>query len=528
MNAPSDMLLSPKQAGHLRHFGNLVRQPMNDWSLMHGRGTGQEDFGGYRFQLAYMAYALALTFRHRLPAAPGLFKPLFERLIDKMLLPDVWLYWPRVSRGGSIFNAHLAHTYQEEWNPVGKDNIMYSAYVQSMALMYDYLFDDHRYATPGALTFKYWSYFWGGEERRFEYDQNSLNDHIYWLMAESGFLGVACEPNCIFQICNQPAILGFRMHDLLNGGSVAGEVTAAYQRAWQQFGRVGDNGHYHLMISGDSHTVRPNVTKTPWADAWCGMLMNMWNRDFVHAHYPAQVRDLLRPGADGRLSVISPPAPVIMGQTVTLDSSDFGWVCAWAAEMGDHATLQGLLDHADAHMSPTWRDGGLYYPRNDEPTDADGHATMMSALGGNTLLGYARLNVPDGLWSLYNQAWDPARHSEPALVAVDDDVDVLQAVHEAADAPGAQGTDTTRDARPGTLRFRVRRAEGVKPRGGTVTIGRLLDRGPWKLRCGDRIVAQGHGNQPATGSGLALAPTPDGLRMPVPAEATGYTLTLDA
>ena len=44
--------LSDRQVGHLRHFANLSRQPVNDWSMMQGRGTGQDDFGGYRFQLA--------------------------------------------------------------------------------------------------------------------------------------------------------------------------------------------------------------------------------------------------------------------------------------------------------------------------------------------------------------------------------------------------------------------------------------------------------------------------------------------
>jgi Linalool dehydratase/isomerase len=72
--------LDALQLGHLRHFDNLSRQPANDWSLMKGRGFGQDDFGGYRFQLAYMAYALALTPLHRLPAAPGLFKPIIGRL----------------------------------------------------------------------------------------------------------------------------------------------------------------------------------------------------------------------------------------------------------------------------------------------------------------------------------------------------------------------------------------------------------------------------------------------------------------
>src|SRR6516165_7952017 len=131
--------LDKLQIGHIRHFDNLSRQPPNQWELMKGKGYGQDDFGGFRFQLAYMAYALALTHKHRLPAAPGLFKPIFERLIEKILLPEVWMYWRDVSRGGSIFNAHLAENYREEWNPVGRDNIMYSAYVQSMALLYSYL-----------------------------------------------------------------------------------------------------------------------------------------------------------------------------------------------------------------------------------------------------------------------------------------------------------------------------------------------------------------------------------------------------
>jgi Linalool dehydratase/isomerase len=89
--------LNKLQVGHIRHFDNLSRRLPNQWELMKGKGYGQEDFGGFRFQLAYMAYALALTHRHRLPAAPGVFKPVFERLIEKMLLPEVWMYWRDVS-----------------------------------------------------------------------------------------------------------------------------------------------------------------------------------------------------------------------------------------------------------------------------------------------------------------------------------------------------------------------------------------------------------------------------------------------
>ena len=77
---------------------------------MQGKGLGQDDFGGYRFQLAYMTYAMALAHVHRWPAAPGLFKPLFEKAIAKMLHPEVWIYWKDASRGGAVFNAHLSST----------------------------------------------------------------------------------------------------------------------------------------------------------------------------------------------------------------------------------------------------------------------------------------------------------------------------------------------------------------------------------------------------------------------------------
>ena len=494
----ADDRLTDREAGHLRHFRNLSYQPPNDWSSMQGRGTGQDDFGGYRFQLAYMAYALALAHRHRLPAAPGVFKPIMKRLIDKMLLPEVWMYWARVSRGGSVFNAHVSEKLHEEWDPVVKDNIMYSAYVQSMALLYHYLFDDDRYAKPGALTFRYWSFFWGGPERRFEYDENKLNEHIYWQMVESGFIGVACEPNCVFQICNQPAILGFRLHDLIHGGSLATEVTDGYRAAWEQFGHVGENGHFNMMLAEDTKAVRANAGHAPWVDAWCGTLMNMWNRDFVHAHYKRPLQDWLVPSGEGALSVKSSARPLIMGQSVVNDDSDFGWAAAWASEMGDKATLDGLLTHADRHMAPTWRDGGFYFPRNDHPEDSAGHRTLVEPMTGNVLLGFAALNVPDGLHKLYAEPWDRARHGEPALVRVGSQVDVLRA----------------RFDRPAqTLNFGLRLTASAMSTGEEtdVQIGRLNGRS-WTLRGkGGDVLATGNGGSIRQRGPLSIRQCDDGV-----------------
>lgn len=452
--------LTREQLGHLRHWDNLSRQLPNDWSLMQGKGVSQDDFGGYRFQLAYMIYGLALVHRHRLPAAPGLFQPTIQRLVGKLLEPEVWLYWRDLSRGGSAFNAQLGEL-PEEWDPVVRDNIMYSAYVQSAALLHDYLFADDRYARPDSLTFRHWSFYWGGQEKRFGYDRDSLTEHLYWQLVENGYLGVACEPNCVFQICNQPAILGFRLHDLVTGGHRAEEVVSGYERAWADFGRLDEAGHYNMMMLADSRRIRPNEQPSPWVDAWCGALMNMWNRDFVHRNYPRQVADFVVRGADGTVSVPPQPAREFMGQRIVSDSCDFGWVAAWASEMGDAETLEGLLAHADRRMSPSWRDGGLYYPRVDTQVDDDGYRTEIEPMSGNVLLGYARLNVPDGLWGLYQQPWGPEHFTEPALVAVDRAVDVSRA--EVVD---------------GVLHARLRVNPDVDG-GSTVTIGRLPAR--WRL-----------------------------------------------
>jgi Linalool dehydratase/isomerase len=429
ISATADHGVDALQLGHINRIDQMSRLLPGDWSGMHSNATGQgDDMGGYRFQLAYGAYALALAHRHRLPNAPAMFQSTFNRLIAKLLEPEAWMYWRDVSRGGSIFNAHLTDRLSEQWDPVVRDNIMYSAYVQSMAAMYNVLFDDDRYTKPGALSFRYWSFFWGGDPKSFEYDQNSLTELLYWRMVENGYLGIACEPNCVFQICNQPAIIGFRMQDLVTGGNVADDVVDGYQRAFEDFGRLGENGHYNLFVLEDSKTVIPNENR-PWVDAWCGALMNTWNREFVREHYPRQVADFLVAGRDGTLSVAA--QPISYGDLVIdADTNDFGWVAVWASEMGDRATLEGLLAHADRYMNPTWQGGALYYPRNDEKFDQDGHLIRMAPLTGNSLLAYARLNVEDGMWALYNQPWDRSHFAEPLIVERSDNVDITRAVFD--------------------------------------------------------------------------------------------------
>lgn len=485
--------LSDVQLGYLRHFDNTSRRQPNDWTFMNARIPAQADFGGYRFQLAYMAYAVALAHVHRAPAAPGAFRETFARLIGRLLEPEVWMYWRDSSRAGGMFNSHLAGR-PEQWDPVGQDNIMYSAYVQSLTLLFDVLFRDDRFTQPEALLFEYRTPFWGygdpgGLERRIGYDQNSLNERLYWQMVEGGYLGIACEPNCVFPICNQPAILGFRMHDVLTGNSRAEEVTRGYQQAWADFGGpLADNGHVYLYAQEDSHRPIPNAVPLPWGDAWYGTLANTWNHEFVREHWE-RVRDVhLARGADGLMACHTP------SELFPNDSCDFGWLATWASEMGDREALDGLLNHAERYMRPTIHDGGRFFARHDAVTDDDGNYTRTEALTGNALLAYATLNVPDGLRSIYEQPWPEGHFENPNLSEVADTVGVAAARY-----------DDERRVLAFTLGHQPERSGPAR-----VELANCWDRGPWTLTRDGREVATGD-EQAVTSAAAPVSRTDDRL-----------------
>ncbi|KAH8672300.1 hypothetical protein BGZ61DRAFT_536946 [Ilyonectria robusta] len=480
-------LLDKKQVTSIRHIGNLARQLKGDWSNMMGPSDLNDGFGAYRFQLAYAAYSLALAHFHRLPAAPGLFKPTFERMIEKMCHPDVWYYWRDASTGGGP-----AQTPRSEGsvNPVEKDNIMYSAYLQTMTLLFNSLFDDDRYTNPGALTLKYEPYFWGETEGfRFEYDQNSLNKVVYWNMVEHGFLGVPCEPYCVFQICNQPPIIGFRLHDELNGGNTANEATAGYIKAWEDYGgSLDEKGDFKLFVTLHEPHIIPSPG--PGMDAWCATLMHSWNPDFVNENYKRQRDKWLVHHEDGTLSVkVNLAAAMSLNTTRLLKSGEFGWVAALAAEMGDKDTLNRLLAYADKNFSPGLQNGGLTYPRNDSMFDENGRYILSPPIQANALLPLARLNVPNGFQRLYSQPWSPrnkAHYKEPALTEVDFSIDVYRAVYMSS--------------RPALL-FDL--AVYETNTSGSVVLSRVFGRGPWVLKRDGCDIAWGDGAK-MTGCGAQV------------------------
>lgn len=116
---------------------------------------------------------------------------------------------------------------------------------------------------------------------------------------------------------------------------------------------------------------------------------------------------------------------------IPFETLNWGSFTMMLSELGKEAELNDLLEYLDERMSPTWENGGLFYPRNDVLVDDEWHLTHMEPHSGNSSIGYARLNVKDGQKKMWDQPWTrELLNSRPWVdgVSFADGIDFLRAV----------------------------------------------------------------------------------------------------
>ncbi|EIT73383.1 hypothetical protein BDV35DRAFT_337542 [Aspergillus flavus] len=453
-NLPADFLaghdkLSREQAGHLRHFHNLATQRDGEWGVMGSQDPGQEWLDAYRYQLATMAYAAGAAHFHRLPALRSIFQSLLSGLIHKMLRREVWGYWFLTSHSGKFVDPDIKRLRQPWADPVVKENIMYSGHLLLMVSLYTMLFNDDKYNQEGALTFNWSPIFWGMGPEKFSYTRESLQKAILAEMEREKWLGVCCEPNCIFIVCNQFPIIALRYNDVRDGTNVATEVLSKYTAAWEAKGMAGPNGLFISWYSPKQDTKRPalDLGFTAWATAF----MNAWNPILANETFQAQSIGFLTRADHDRISINRGPVAFAIRELAEKKGVDpyslstmqkardivasnpttgehrepfprpmFGYILMAMSELGDESKLAGLLNHVDRFFQPTWQNGGLYYPVNAEQYDKDGNWTEVEPFTGNGAVGYARLTVLGGQRKMWEEPWSAEQVSRaPHISGID-------------------------------------------------------------------------------------------------------------
>ncbi len=390
--------LDKKQLGALRHMIELSRRPPGSWQFMEPEARLSND--NVIFQIAYMSYALAVVQSQITPAYRELYREAFRSYLHKIIQRDVWDMWLDVI-AIPFFNQHLDPS--KDWrDPVREKNIMYSGHVLQMIGLYELLYDDREFDAPEAIVYE----LPGPNGFRHTYNHESLAKIIADQFVNSGHIGIECEPNRIFTECNQHAILGLMHYDQLHGTHLSDVRNRFWEKA-KDLKYIDPETHRAMWFY---QVKEKEAVKNPfaWSDGWTGVMMHGWNPDFIESTYPPQ--------RDAELSSLIDSSPdhwkVRWGASQV--SQDFGFLAAYAAETGDRATAQKLLDYADAHFDPQWANGGYFYPRRTvmgeefsgppKPVPAEKMGQhQVGPLTGNALLGFARLNPGQGIWNLYNK-----------------------------------------------------------------------------------------------------------------------------
>jgi hypothetical protein len=448
--------LTREQCGHIRHFHNLASLPPGEWAHMGSQEAGQEWDTAYRYQIATMTYAAGAAHYHRLPAMRGMFKELMSKLIGKMMRREVWGYWYLTSQSGIRLDPDLKELRKPWADPVCKENIMYSGHLLLMISLYTMLFADDRFDQEDSIVFDWNPMFWGMGPEKFGYTRKSLQQAILDEMERENWIGVCCEPNLVFIVCNQFPLLAMRYNDVTDGTKVFDEVLPKYQAAWaKKNGFVGDNGLFRLFYAtGQDRLLESNnIAHTVWAMAFMA-----WNQDFVKSLYPQtgygylqrkgnrlnlnpqtlanQIREL------NQTEGVDPESPATFERAKELVadmpqslmpymSPTFGYIAQWLSEIENGDDLAALLRHADAYLRPSWEKGGLYYERSEQGWDADGNYTYGEAYTGNAGIGYARLNVKEGQRKMWEKPWTKESvEKRPWIsgVALESGVDCLRGV----------------------------------------------------------------------------------------------------
>ncbi|KAG4429667.1 hypothetical protein IFR05_014854 [Cadophora sp. M221] len=456
--------LDNEQVGHIRHFHNLVAQKDGEWNHMGGEEPSQEYFTAYRYQLATMAYGIAVAHFHRQPALRSVYKPLFRRIIHKMLLNDVWTYWFLTSHGGKRTDPERTELRQPWADPVIHENIMYSGHLLLMTSLYGMLFDDDEFEKPGSIVFNWKPLFWGLGPETFTYDNRSLQEAILAEMERNNWIGVCCEPNMVFIVCNQFPLIAMRLNDVRDGTNKVDGVLDKYTAAWAKSSMVQSDGMFVDWFYLKQNSIFPPEgipnSQFPARDlaftAWAGAYMHSWNSELVESLYESQARGYISK-ADGHYRIR--PTNVgfalrnlIINHNASPDSAEglkqaiedgkkytpspipynaplYGIICQWLSELGKTEHLRDVLDYADTHLQPTWERGGLFYPRKDEQDPDSAEITCMEPFSGNTGIAYSRLNVPNGQKMIWEQPWTKKLlETRPWIdgITLDDGIDFLR------------------------------------------------------------------------------------------------------
>ncbi len=220
---------------------------------------GQLALKSYRYQLAFMGYAIAAaaakTPAYREPYQKML-KKTIEMMVDKRTWDFVKTYWEK----------HPAFP-----DPVVYENIMYSGHLAQLLVLYQALFNDDTYDKKG------FDFVWD-EQTKIHYTTRKLLEVMKKQADEEPSGGIPCEPDLVFAPCNQHPQLAFLLYDRMKGTKFS-QCALKWKKFLQTEFPYKDTKKGIFKAHYNRHTKMFLPAMSPALDGWTYAWMYPWTDD---------------------------------------------------------------------------------------------------------------------------------------------------------------------------------------------------------------------------------------------------------
>jgi len=341
MPAPDAHELSAVDVALSRLMFNRALQPVGQ--LEGFNKIDQFQTAALRYQINFLGYGLAQMQSQYTPNFHGYLSEAQRRLIDQYLQRPIWDYWRLENLWG-----HLRY----DPNPVGKSNIMLTAYLAQQVGMYMLTTGDRRYAEPGSLTFRW------NAKTAYAHDMGSLHRSLMSNFEASPFCLFPCEPHWIYSGCNFFGLRAVAVHDRLFGGSDLEAIRAPFLRYFER---------EFTKASGSVVSLRSSIggfsAPFPGGDAGAVQAMNLLSPELARRYWAMARNDMLPliRDRDGVRRFQLPGKGLDFGNYGRGFTMIYGGLLMHAREIGDPDFSEALLNALDLDCGATTTNGVLSY-----------------------------------------------------------------------------------------------------------------------------------------------------------------------
>jgi len=321
--------ISPDDLRRLRLLADRALQPVEAFDGFEWRDQFQT--AAVRYQVNFIAYALAVARRNYLPAMTAWLGEAQARLLAKQGEPRLWRHWVLENAWG---NLRLGR------DPIPRGNIMSTGFIALQMAIGDA-------DAPIDLRRR------GASWRRYELED--MADILTRQYRKALFGLLSCEPNWIYPLCNLITACGLRAADCRTGSAHWPGIAARFGA-----GLVGE----FTTPTGDFVPFRSSLTGFA-APGVGGAVMQTFPCLFLNALYP----DL----ADKHWKRVRRQAeargwrralwPIDVGNYGFTRAAGYAASAAAAVEMGDAESARALLDLLDIDCPATTAEGVTHRPR---------------------------------------------------------------------------------------------------------------------------------------------------------------------